>query len=74
MLQVKELLLSLQSFTMQTNQKLVDLVINDDHDNEMFDNENIVEASVENDESLNEGDGEILAGNIDLKAFVQSSM
>jgi len=83
MLQVKELLLSLQSFTMQTNQKLVDLVINDnmndgdvDGNNEMFDSENIVETSVENDESVNEvdGDEEILAGNIDLKAFVQSSM
>jgi hypothetical protein len=84
MLQVKELLLSLQSFTMQTNQKLVDLVINDnindnindddvDGDNEILDNENVVEASLENDLEY-EGDGEILAGNIDLKAFVESSI
>lgn len=83
MLQMKELLLSLQSFTMQTNQRLVDLVLNEDDDDvdgddEILDNENVVEASVENDESINdgeyEGDGEILAGSIDLKAFVQSSM
>jgi hypothetical protein len=83
MLQMKELLLSLQSFTMQTNQRLVDLVLNEDDDdvdgdNEILDNENVVEASVENDESINdgeyEGDSEILAGSIDLKAFVQSSM
>jgi len=86
MLQVKELLLSLQSFTMQTNQRLVDLVINDnmndgdvDGDNEIFNGENVVEASLENDDDGDvegevDGDSEILAGNIDLKAFVQSSM
>lgn len=84
MLQVKELLLSLQSFTMQTNQKLVDLVINDnmndgdvDGDDEILDNENVVEASLKNDvenDGEYEGDSEILTGSIDLKAFVQSSM
>ena len=85
MMQMKGLLLSLQSFTMQTNQKLSELIFNSQQENE---NENENESEDEedgqqeldgnNDEQEENDDSEIVAEivaeNIDLKAFVQSAL
>ena len=91
MVNVKSLLMSLQSFTMQTNQKLTDLIFNQqqneaqnegepqeqEYDEEYEEGEEGEEgeedADVESAEIVQD-DSEILAGSIDLKAFVQSSI
>jgi hypothetical protein len=79
MMQMKGLLLSLQSFTMQTNQKLSELIFNSQQENE---NENDSEheddvqeeLDANNEEQEENDDSEIVAENIDLKAFVQSAL
>jgi hypothetical protein len=74
--QLKELLLSLQSFSMQLNQKLVDVVfnqqkvVNDNISHEVVVEDDIVSLSDEDDEVNNE----VLTGNIDLKSFVASNL
>jgi hypothetical protein len=70
MSQVKELLLSLQSFTMQTNQKLVDIVFTENNQNdEDYDVNNLQISHIEVAD-----DNEVLAESIDLKSFVQSNI
>jgi hypothetical protein len=79
MVQVKNLLLSLQTFTMQTNQKLTEIVFNNtqettnkqevDNTQEQIDVSDDTELDTEQHE-----DNEILAENIDLRSFVQSSI
>jgi hypothetical protein len=93
MVNVKSLLMSLQSFTMQTNQKLTDLIFNqqqndtqnegepqeEEYDEEREEGEGEEgegeeeDADVESAEIVQD-DSEILAGSIDLKAFVQSAL
>ena len=74
--QLKELLLSLQSFSMQLNQKLVDVVfnqqkvVNDNISHEVVVEDDIVSLSDEDDEV----NSEVLTGNIDLKSFVASNL
>jgi hypothetical protein len=80
MVQVKNLLLSLQTFTMQTNQKLTEMVFNNTQETsihqEVDDNneeQNDVSYDTELD-SVQHEDNEILAENIDLRSFVESSI
>jgi len=77
MVQTKELLLSLQSFTMQTNQKLVNLVLNDGDGND----EESVGEKINAEEKLQDDgvesedvDDEIASQLINLKTFVESSI
>jgi hypothetical protein len=80
--QVKTLLMSLQSFTMQTNQKLTELIFNEqqreqghEQDDEFVCAEEEDDEELESSENVTQNeDSEILTGNIDLKAFVQSAM
>jgi len=83
MVQVKTLLMSLQSFTMQTNQKLTELIFNeqqreqgDEQDDKLVSaDEDHDDEELESSENATQNeDSEILTGNIDLKAFVQSAM
>ena len=79
MVQTKELLLSLQSFTMQTNQKLVNLVLNggdgDGNDEESVGEKINVEEQVQDDDLESEDvDDEIASQLINLKTFVESSI
>jgi hypothetical protein len=79
MLQMKGLLLSLQSFTMQTNQKLSELIFNSQQENENendseHEDDGQEELDANNEEQEENDDSEIIAENIDLKAFVQSSL
>jgi hypothetical protein len=67
MLQVKELLLSLQSYTMQTNQKLVEMIFNNDVDYEDENAHLIINNDDNTDFDNQEGDdAEILVSNIDF--------
>jgi len=79
MVQVKNLLLSLQTFTMQTNQKLTEMVFHNTQ--ETSNNQEVVHSEqdiyVSDDTELDSEqheDNEILAENIDLKSFVESSI
>lgn len=69
--QVKDLLLKLQSFTMETNQKLLEVVMNEEQEHEQLifvenenENENEEEDSKENVESLN----------VNLKELIQKEL
>jgi hypothetical protein len=73
--QLKELLLSLQSFSMQLNQKLVEVVFNQQKAvNESVSKEVFVEDDIESVDEEEEVDSEVLTGNIDLKSFVASNL
>jgi len=79
MVQMKGLLLSLQSFTMQTNQKLSELIFNSQQENENendseHEDDGEEELDANNEEQEENDDSEIVAENIDLKAFVQSAL
>lgn len=66
--QMKVMLISLQNFTMQTNQRLLGLVLNGNQGHEEGDDTNNAQVEGETE------DNEILSDNIDLKAYVSSAL
>jgi hypothetical protein len=65
---MKVMLISLQNFTMQTNQRLLGLVLNGNQGHEEGDDTNNAQVEGETE------DNEILSDNIDLKAYVSSAL
>jgi hypothetical protein len=71
----KDLLLSLQNFTMQTNQKLVNILLTEGGDVVITDDDvNDVNDVNYGDDGDQTEDSEIVVGSLDLRSFVQSTV
>jgi hypothetical protein len=75
--EVKSLLMSLQSFTAQTNEKLTDLIFTEQQKTEqqnVEENNKIDDPENESSGHCQNNDSEIVSESIDLKAFVETAI